>query len=57
MLELISHLGTRQGVGVGCWMDFPFSVSFVINMDQNCLKDSSHFALRDDVFLTGYNVC
>ena len=23
------HLGTRQGVGVGCWMDFPFSVSFV----------------------------
>ena len=23
---------------------------FVINMDQNCLKDSSHFALRDDIF-------
>ena len=25
-------------------------VFFVINMDQNCLKDSSHFALRDDIF-------
>lgn len=32
-------------------------VFFVINMDQNRLKESSHFVLRDDVsFFAGHNI-
>ena len=39
------------GKGGGRMLDgLSIFVFFVINMDQNCLKDSSHFALRDDMF-------